>query len=137
MNTPSGKASHLKRILVVDDEHDLVHLIVRILSRAGYIPIGVFSSEEALALFVHDGDFAVVLTDLVMPGGDGLYLTGRIREICPYVPVILVTGTGHQLTDHEARAHGVNKILRKPFLPEELREVVESVLSNGTPRTKP
>ncbi len=132
MDNPGGEKSHHNRILIVDDEQDLVHLIVRILSRAGYQPVGVFSSEEALDLFTSDGTFDLLITDLVMPGSDGLCLTERVREIRPTIPVILVTGTGHQLTDQDAKAHGISKVLRKPFVPEQLREVVESVLSNGS-----
>jgi DNA-binding NtrC family response regulator len=123
------QAGITRRILVIDDEPDLVRLMTRILSKAGYEPVGASCPDEALRLFEMDPDFLAVITDLVMPGGDGLSLTARIREISPRIPVILVTGTGHQLTDQEACSQGITRVLRKPFLPENLREVVVSVLA--------
>lgn len=122
------KACLTRRILIVDDEPDLVRLMMRILTKAGYEPVGASCPDEAMRLFEMKPDFLAVITDLVMPGGDGLSLTARIRELNSRIPVILVTGTGHQLTDQEAYDQGITRVLRKPFLPENLREVVGSVL---------
>lgn len=128
MNDHTKVSSTCRRILVVDDEPDLVRLMTRVLTKAGYEPKGVSESTEALRLFETDGEFAAVISDFMMPGIDGLTLTEKVRDLCPHIPVILVTGTAHQMTDQEAQSHGVRRVLRKPFLPGDLREVVQSVL---------
>ncbi len=124
MKTPSSR-----RILIVDDEPDLVRLMTKVLAKAGFEPKGVSESALALQLFEHDGDFVAVISDFMMPGLNGFDLTRRIREIKPHIPIILVTGTAHQMTDNEAKSHGVQHVLRKPFLPSDLRELVISVLA--------
>src|SRR5438552_4431721 len=82
-----------RRILVVDDEPDMVENCTRILRRAGYRVLATTDPERALALVESDRP-DVLLTDLKMPGLDGMELMRRAHEIDPALPVIMITAFG-------------------------------------------
>ena len=83
--------------------------------------MGASSAADALPLAA--GADAVV-TDLVMPGDDGLVLAARLRELDPDLPVLLLTARGSERTAVEAMKAGVHDYLTKPYAIEELRLVV-------------
>ncbi|HEU5320838.1 MAG TPA: response regulator, partial [Methylomirabilota bacterium] len=78
------------RVLIVDDEPDMVENCTRILRRAGYRCLGATDPERALA-FVESERPDLLLTDLKMPGMDGVELMRRARELDPALPVIVIT----------------------------------------------
>src|SRR5438093_13046024 len=79
-----------RRVLVVDDEPDMVENCARILGRAGYQCLTETDPRRALAL-VESERPDLLLTDLKMPGMDGMELLRRARETDPALPVILIT----------------------------------------------
>ena len=62
------------------------------LRRGGYAVAAAASAEEALALFAQDGGFALVVTDVIMPGLSGVQLAARLREGAPGLPIIFCSG---------------------------------------------
>jgi len=95
-----------ERVLVVDDEPDIVDAMVIGLERLGYNPVGVSDPQEALAAFEEDPHaFDIVVTDLVMPSLRGSELIRRIKAIRPDIRAILCTAfsdgikTGNEHTD--------------------------------------
>ncbi len=115
------------KVLLVDDEEDLLKLWKVRLESAGYEVITALSGEEALSkfsLFLPH----VVLTDLRMPGIDGLGLFEAIREINKVVPVIIITAHGSIPEAVEATKHGVFSFLTKPLDGKELLEEVAKAL---------
>jgi CheY-like chemotaxis protein len=114
---------------VIDDEEAVVATVSGQLRSLGYAPTGATDSRAALALFRSDPDaFDLVLTDYTMPHVTGLELAGRIREIRPHTPIVLMSGLSHSVDDAHARG-AVDGVLGKPFHGTELAAVIRSALA--------
>ncbi len=116
-------------VLVVDDERALRSLMVRILRGEGYEVFEAASAEEGLAVLerraVH-----LVLTDLRMPGIDGMELLRRLRRSAPETQVVVLTAYGTVASAVEAMKLGAVDYLTKPLSsPDELRVVVREALA--------
>jgi CheY-like chemotaxis protein len=87
----------------------------------------VDNGEKALAM-CGDGKFDLVITDLLLPGIDGLDLAGLIKAGAPQQPVILITAhAGTVATTEKARLQRVDAVLAKPFSQEELQDALSTV----------
>jgi CheY-like chemotaxis protein len=117
-----------KRVLVVDDERLVRDLLVEALSGWGISPEAADGGERALEI-LGSGDFDLVITDAVMPGVTGLELLREIKKEYPDLKVIVITGYARE--DDIARyvVAGADAYLAKPILMEELRTLVEEILS--------
>ena len=113
------------RILVVDDEVGSREGLRRLLEAWGYETQSASSGEEALERILEDGPSAVI-TDLVMPGLDGLELIRRLQLEYP-VPVIVLTGQGTIEQAVEAIRLGAQDILEKPVEPTRLKILLEKM----------
>ena len=100
------------------------------LSNAGYAATQAYSGREALAKF-HEGDFRVVVTDLMMPDIDGIELLEKIKRIDKKVAVIVFTGYGTIESAIRAIKAGAYDFLEKPVQNEKLRIVVERALERN------
>ncbi len=110
-------------VLVVDDEQGLAAVLVRALQRAGVEAVGVTSAAEALTI-MRGGNIDVVVSDISMPGQDGLSLLRDIRQIDLDVPVLLMTGAPELASAISAVRLGALEYLTKPF---EMSVFLESV----------
>ncbi len=110
------------RLLVVDDSRDTREATAEFLRAAGFAVATAGNGEEALRRL--DEGVAVVLTDLAMPGLDGLALLERARERAPHVPFIMITGHGSEEKAVRALKAGAFHYLTKPVNPEELLSLV-------------
>ncbi len=118
MNTPI-------RALIVDDEEEECLLIKEMLEMDNYEAVTASAGHEALEVF-EKGRFDVVLSDLKMPGMDGIDLIRRIHEKDPYVAAIVFTGYGSQEQVIQAFREGrVNYFLSKPFPADQLFAAVK------------
>src|SRR5262249_6780180 len=113
-----------RRILVVDDEPDMVENCTRILRRAGYRVLATTDPERALALIESDRP-DLVLTDLKMPGLDGMELMRRAHELDPTLPIIMITAFGSIESAVAAIKAGAFDYLPKNFSVDELTVDVE------------
>ncbi len=111
-------------LLIVDDELHVRESLSRWFIEDGYEVEAASSAKEALALLGRR-HFDVVITDIKMPGMDGLELLKRIREVDSEVSIILITAYASVATAVEALKSGAYDYLVKPFDPEELTRVVE------------
>ena len=111
------------RILVVDDEMNARSALVELLSEEGYV---VESAADGFKALGKAAEFApdLVLTDLKMPGMDGLQLVARLREGDPDLPVVVMTAFGEVETAARAMRSGARDYLAKPVNVEELSLVV-------------
>jgi two-component system response regulator AtoC len=109
------------RVLVVDDEPAVRFAVEEALAGGGFDVVGAGSVAEAVPLA---SGVAAVVTDLVMPGEDGLALAARLRELDPDLPVVLLTARGSERVAVQAMKAGVHDYLAKPYAVEELRLVV-------------
>ena len=114
-------------ILVVDDEPVVREALRRLLSLDGYDVVVAVSGDEALSCIPRQG-FDVIVSDIRMPGLNGLQLLERLRAANPRVGVILVTAYADVDTAVEALRLGANDFLLKPFEMDDLRRSVERVL---------
>jgi DNA-binding NtrC family response regulator len=115
------------RVLIVDDEPRMAESIAIALGRRGHECIVAGSGREALARFAEQPAH-VVVTDLKMPGMDGLELLAKLGEIAPRVPVIVLTAHGDVPSAVEAMSRGAFHFLTKPFDNDELRSLVARAL---------
>ncbi len=121
-------------ILLVDDDPDLLKLISLRLSAAGYRVKNAESGEVALAQIAVSRP-AVVVTDLRMPGIDGLQLFEQINAQHPTLPVIILTAHGTIPDAVAATQRGVFGFLTKPFDPQDLlKKVAQAVTVSGEAR---
>lgn len=102
------------RILIVDDEVELKNILVEALASQGYETAGYTSAEEAL-FALRSADFDVLLTDLMMPGMDGLALVREAMQIDPNLVCIMMTGQGTIQTAVDAMKVGTFDYVLKPF----------------------
>ncbi|MGX0902424.1 two-component system C4-dicarboxylate transport response regulator DctD [Roseovarius sp. MBR-79] len=110
-------------VLVVDDDVDLRASTVQALDLAGHQVQDAASAERALD-YVSFGFPGVVLTDIRMPGMDGLTLMSRVHEIDREIPVILMTGHGDVQLAVRAMREGAHDFIEKPFSASQMTELV-------------
>lgn len=116
----------MKRILVVDDDQNMVKYIQIELNRAGYNAIGAYSGKEALSILNKTSvDLAVI--DIMMPGIDGFEVTREIKNICE-VPVILLTARHHIEDKEKGFQSGTDDYVVKPFEFKELLYRIQAIL---------
>lgn len=120
------------RLLVVDDDADLLKLLSMRLDAAGYEVTAVASAEAALTHLAVQRP-ALVLSDVQLPGMDGLALFDAIRERHPALPVILLTAHGTIPDAVAATARGVYTYLTKPFDGRALLDTIAQALALTAP----
>jgi len=113
-------------VLVVDDDNLVNEFLVETLQRAGYTCVPAFSGEEAVAR-AGERTFDIVLTDLKMPGMDGLAVLKQIKKNQPDAVVIMMTAYGSIETAVKAIKQGAYDFLLKPVLPETLEHILSRV----------
>ncbi len=119
-------------ILVVDDEEDIRQLLAALLRRAGYEVSVAQSGEEALAK-LRETPCDLVITDLRMPGMDGLQLLRRIATEFPTSRAIVLTGYGSIQSAVEATKLGADNYISKPIVFDEFLQAVRATLERGQP----
>lgn len=120
-------------ILVIDDDEDMRDVISMTLIRAGYEVVTATDGEHGMAAVKGrlGTPFDLVISDIFMPGKDGIEFLGSLRQLYPDLPVIAVTGgfTGVKKPYADSMtAMGATQSLLKPFTPAELLSAVEAAL---------
>src|SRR5260370_41779600 len=105
------------RILIVDDEANIRTALAKLLSKLGYSVKTAASAQEALQL-LRGGRFQIVISDLRMPGHDGLQLLAEIKGIDPMIDVIMMTAYGTIQTAVEPMKRGAYDCIEKPVNQE-------------------
>ena len=113
------------RVLIVDDEEELVSALVERLTLRGFEARGVTAGEAALD-FLSEGDCDVVLLDVKMPGLGGLEVIRRIKDMKPGLEVVLLTGHGSVKTVEEGMALGAFDYLMKPVKIDRLVQILSA-----------
>jgi CheY-like chemotaxis protein len=115
------------RILVVDDDEDVLDLAVLVLQDEGMDIVQARSGAEALRIIEQDGGIDLLFTDIMMPGMDGFTLAERAHATRPSLKVLYTTGFSKNLPEHEA-ARTLGRIVAKPWRPEQLRAEINQAL---------
>jgi two-component system, OmpR family, KDP operon response regulator KdpE len=114
------------RVLVCDDEPQIVRALKVILRDAGYVPVAAESGEEALDQAAVKPPAAAIV-DLMLPDFDGVEVTRRLREWSE-MPIIVLSAVGEEEVKVRALAAGADDYVTKPFGPPELVARLEAVL---------
>jgi CheY-like chemotaxis protein len=116
-----------KRILVVDDEPFVCDAVKMMLAFDGHQVDTANSGKEALTAF-ENGKFDIVITDFSMPDMKGDELAAAIKSRAPDQPVVMITAYAELLQASGNQLSGVDFVISKPFLLENLREALAKVL---------
>jgi len=116
-----------RSILVVDDDADMREMVEDLMVSHGF-EVATASSGEGALERLQERDFDAMLTDLQMPGMDGLALLDTARELHPELPVVLMTSFGSIQTAVEAMRNGAHDYVTKPFESESLLLTLERAL---------
>jgi two-component system cell cycle sensor histidine kinase/response regulator CckA len=117
-------------VLVVEDEPIIRRLIVEGLRRYGYVVHEASSVDEAWAfLLEHADEVEAVLTDIVLPGSDGLSLAARIEDLYPELPVVIMSGYADSEQSEVATRHS---FITKPFAPRDIAALLAKSLRRPT-----
>jgi len=119
------------RILVIDDNPNVVDILGRCLREEGYGVLGALTSDEGLKLAILSRP-ELVLLDLTLPGTNGIELLKRIRSTNPTTRVIIVTGNTDPALAREALELGALAYIDKPFDFAYLKRVIAVALREGT-----
>ena len=119
----------MKRVLVADDELNMRRVLEAMLRREGYDVITAANGVEAMGGMGTKGGVHTVITDLKMPGLDGMGLLKRLSAEYPDVPVVMITAHGSVESAVEAVKLGAFDYLEKPFEQEQIRQVVAKAIN--------
>jgi signal transduction histidine kinase/CheY-like chemotaxis protein/GAF domain-containing protein len=124
-----------ERVLVIDDDPQVLALISRLLRRSGYQVETISRGEEALERLrleatLKEGDLALVLCDLKLPGVDGLQILEHVKDYCPDAVFVLMTGYATTDSAVVALRQGVYDYLTKPLDLDDLLSTVQRALEH-------
>jgi nitrogen regulation protein NR(I) len=120
----------MSKILIVDDERKMLAAFKAILAPSEHVVSTVERAEAALQQ-IEAEEFDLVILDICMPGMGGLEAMQRIRQRCPRLPVIVMTGRGTMETAIEATKRGAFEYQLKPFEPAEMLAIIERALESA------
>lgn len=118
------------RVLVVDDEADMIASYERLLRRQGYGIVATGTLREGLAL-IGRGALVLVITDLRLPDGDGLEIVRAAARPPTPIPALVVTGFGSEASRAAALTAGASAYLGKPFSAAAFATLVERAVRGG------
>lgn len=132
----------MMNILLIDDEKDVRESVAQVLSRAGYRVETADNAELGLAM-LEENDFDLLISDIIMPGIDGVQTIKAVREKNKNMKILAISGGGNfGLKDYKPQAitttaylqaaadAGADSILTKPFTRAELVELVNNLLQD-------
>ncbi|UQS82043.1 response regulator transcription factor [Bombilactobacillus folatiphilus] len=121
------------KILVVDDDQDIVELLSIYLKNEGYQSIIANTGEEALMQLKNNSDVALMILDIMMPGMSGIDVIKTLREDSQ-IPIIVVSAKTSDLDKIQGLVTGADDYVAKPFNPLEVMARVKSLLRRSNSR---
>jgi DNA-binding NtrC family response regulator len=121
--------SATKPILLVDDDEFVLACVQRMIERRFHADVAV-GGKQALDVIAARGPFAVILTDMRMPGMNGIQLLSRARQSAPHTVGLLLSGDTYTDEIDDATGKGiVFRLIEKPCSPETLIQSIEEALA--------
>ena len=124
-----------KKVLIVDDNPNFLTILKGQLEQWRLIPVAALSANDALTILEDQRDFDLIISDMLMPGMDGVQLSVKIKEILPDVPVILLSAIGDE--KRSQYPHLFSSILTKPVKQGALFKAIQSDLKEGRGKEEP
>ena len=123
-------------ILVVDDDIVVLTTLSKLLNAFGYIVAGASNSQAAMDYVASSRKrFDLIMTDLAMPGIDGVQFMTEAKKVFPDIPIIVMTGYSERCTPEEALRLGAFAYVSKPFKIPEVIATIERALRRPAPTT--
>jgi DNA-binding response OmpR family regulator len=118
-----------KKILIVDDERDIVKALMIRLQGAGYDVVTAFDGAQAVFM-AHKEKPDLIILDIRMPAGNGFSVAEKLKrsDHTLTIPVIFLTGSPEMNAEEKARAVGARFYIKKPYDPEELLDAIKRAL---------
>lgn len=122
-----------ERILLVDDEQQIVAMMQQMLEHLGYSVTAFTDSTEALAHFQeHPAEFDLIISDLTMPRITGRELAGKLREVREDAKILLCSGLSERISQEKAETLGIKGVLMKPITMWDLAVVVRRIIKGDS-----
>ncbi|WP_334333145.1 MULTISPECIES: response regulator transcription factor [unclassified Companilactobacillus] len=122
------------KILVVDDDKEIVELLSIYIKNEGYEPVTANSGQEALDQLAAHSDIALMVLDIMMPGIDGIEVVKRVRKNSQ-IPIIIVSAKTTDMDKIQGLITGADDYVTKPFNPLEIMARIRSLLRRSTQQT--
>ena len=134
----NAESSRSLKILIVDDETDIVDLVAYNLEKEGYETLKALDGEKALQL-IRTKNPDLVILDLMLPGIQGLEVCKRIRKVpeTAAIPIIMLTAKGEEIDKVLGLEVGADDYITKPFSVKELMARVKALLRRADVRKAP
>ncbi len=116
--------------MLVDDENSVRTFAVRALRKKGYDVVGCNSAENALETLETDKNFQLLITDMVMPGQNGIELAKQVLEMLPEIKIILASGYSEDILKGEYTDIDNMSFIPKPFSLSDLTQKVYEVMKS-------
>jgi DNA-binding response OmpR family regulator len=118
-----------KKILVVDDERDIVRALMIRLQTSGYEVVTAFDGAQGVFM-AHKEKPDLIILDIRMPAGDGFSVAHRLRRSSHtwMIPIIFLTGSPERGSEERAMEMGARFYIKKPYDPEELLDAIRRAL---------
>ncbi|HAL56228.1 MAG TPA: hypothetical protein DCP63_07090 [Bacteroidetes bacterium] len=127
--------SHQSRVLVVDDDENILSAFKRFFQREQCTMIAASTAAEALKL-CEEESFDLLIADVRLKLDSGVALFLRIKAAYPKLPVIVITGYPESITEEDAKRYGADYFFLKPLELEKLRAAVRTCLHTFGPARK-
>ena len=123
-----------KKILIVDDERDIVKAVMIRLQTSGYEVVTAFDGAQGVFM-AHKEKPDLIILDIRMPAGDGFSVAQRLRKSIHtfQIPIIFLTGSPEKNSEQRAQEVGARFYIKKPYDPEELLDAVRRALETELP----
>ncbi len=121
----------MKRVLVVDDEENTRICLIKLLSQDGYIVESAADGIEALG-HLGSNETDLVITDINMPGMNGLVFLRELKKYYPNIKVIMITAYGGVGSYLESMNLGAYEYLNKPVKVNELKAIIGDIFNQST-----
>jgi DNA-binding NtrC family response regulator len=114
-----------KKILLIDDQPDILEVLTEILEILGHEAVAITSGFNLDKKF-QTGDFDIVITDYQMPDMTGIDIAKKVKTSYPSAKVYIISGYHQLLSDEKMKEYGICGLLNKPFDIEELKRIVNA-----------
>jgi CheY-like chemotaxis protein len=119
----------MKKILLIDDDHLVVKSLARLLEKEGFTISCAESGLKALEL-IEQTNFDLIISDIRMPGIDGIEIAKKVRETLKQVPIIFITGYSDSQSYDRSKAVNPSDFIYKPFDKDKFLQSIKAALGN-------
>lgn len=117
----------MKKVMIIDDELDILDVLERFLSRTGKIEVETYSNPESALNRLREKQYDLILSDIMMPQVSGMDILKEVKSLNPNSKIVFMTAYSNQDRINTSKKYGVDEYLEKPF--ENLKMVESKIHS--------